>query len=178
MLIRDWYKECIGESNAKILCDEFGLVNIFSIEEFLNHEKFKTNQEGSTFIDYGLSHRDLIDQVYYVTYELFEYRKGKGDHRGWYFDIRETYLFGNRIDGVYKSNKRSLDSKNSKNIPKYLRAVNEYLIKHHVYKKTKNLLKSKRSHHKVAEVIDEDVTKATQYVEQPMQNTARRLLGL
>ena len=33
MLIGDWNEECIGKSNAKKLCDEFGLVNIF-------HRKF------------------------------------------------------------------------------------------------------------------------------------------
>ena len=29
MLNGDWNKECIGKSNSKKLCDEFGLVNIF-----------------------------------------------------------------------------------------------------------------------------------------------------
>ena len=81
MLIGDWNEECIGKSNATKLCDGFGLVNIFH-RKFLNHEKFKTYQEGSTFNDYGLMHKDLIDQVDYVTYEPYGYRKGKGDHRG------------------------------------------------------------------------------------------------
>ena len=81
MLIGDWNEECIGKSNAKKLCDEFGLVNIFH-RKFPNHEKFKTYQEGSTFIDYGLIHKDLIDKVEFVTYKPFGYRKGKGDHRG------------------------------------------------------------------------------------------------
>ena len=55
MLIRDWNEECIGRSNSKKLGDEFGLVNIFH-GKFSNHEKFKTYQEGSTFIEYGLIH--------------------------------------------------------------------------------------------------------------------------
>ena len=100
MLIGDWNEECIGRSNSKKLCDEFGLVNIFQ-GKFPNHEKFKTYQEGSTFINYGLKHKELIDQVDQVTYEPFEYRKGKGEHRGWYFDLQETALFGNQINGVY-----------------------------------------------------------------------------
>ena len=53
ILISDWNEECIGRSNSKQLCDEFGLVNIFH-GKFPNHEKFKTYQEGSIFIDYGL----------------------------------------------------------------------------------------------------------------------------
>ena len=66
MLIGDWNEECIGKSNSKKLCDEFGLVNIFK-RKFPNHEKFKTYQEGSICIDYGLIHKDLIDGVDYVT---------------------------------------------------------------------------------------------------------------
>ena len=62
ILIGDWNEECIGMSNSKQLCDEFGLVNIFH-GKFPNHEKFKTYQEGSMFIDYDLIHKDLIDKV-------------------------------------------------------------------------------------------------------------------
>ena len=41
ILIYDWNEECIGKSNSKKLCDEFGLVNIYH-RKFPNHEKFKT----------------------------------------------------------------------------------------------------------------------------------------
>ena len=82
----DLNEECIGRSNSKHLCDKFGLVNIFH-GKFPNYVKFKTYQEGFKFIDYGLIYKDLIDKVVQVTYERFGYRKGKGDHRGWYFDI-------------------------------------------------------------------------------------------
>ena len=79
ILIGDWNEECMGRSNSKKVCDEFGLVNICH-GKFPNHEKFKTYQEGSTFIDYGLIHRDLFDKIEIVTYEPFRYQKGKGDH--------------------------------------------------------------------------------------------------
>ena len=79
MLIGDWDEECVGRSISKKLCNKFGLVNIFH-GKFQNHEKFKTYQEGSTFIDYGLIHRKLINKIDQVTYEPFRYRKGKGDH--------------------------------------------------------------------------------------------------
>ena len=81
MVTGNWNGEYIGSFNSKQLCDEFGLVNIFH-EKFPNQEKFKTYQEGSTFIDYGLIHKDLIDKVDQVMYELFRYQKGKGVHRG------------------------------------------------------------------------------------------------
>ena len=139
ILIEDWNKECMGRSNWKKPCDEFGLVNIFH-GKFPNHEKFKTYQEGSTFIDYGLIHRDLIDKIERVTYEPFGYRKGKGDHRGWYFNIRETALFGNQIDGVYQSKGRSLYSKDSKQVPVYLRAVDKYLREHRIYQRLAKLM--------------------------------------
>ena len=76
-------------------------MNIFH-GKFPNHEKFKTYQEGSTFIDYGLIHQDLINKIKRVTYKPFGYPKSKGDHLGWYFDIRETDLFGIQIVGVYQ----------------------------------------------------------------------------
>ena len=101
-----------------------------------------------------------------MTYKQFGYRKGKGDHRGWYFDIQETDLFGNQIDGVYQSKGRSLQSKDCKQLPNYLRAVDNYLTKHHVYKRITKLMKSKGRNHKEAEAIDEDITRATQYGEQ------------
>ena len=80
MLIGDWNKKCIRKSYAKKLCDEFGLVNIFH-SKVPNNEKSKTYHEGSPFIDYGLIHKDLSDQVDYVIYEPFGYRKEKEDHR-------------------------------------------------------------------------------------------------
>ena len=61
ILIGDWNEECMGRTNSKKLCDEFGLVNIFH-GKFPNHKKPKTYQEGSTFIDYGLIHRDLVEK--------------------------------------------------------------------------------------------------------------------
>ena len=72
MLISDWKKESIGRSNSKQLCDEFCLVNIF-LGKFTNHEKFKTYQKGSTFIDCGLIHKELIDEVDQVTNKQFRY---------------------------------------------------------------------------------------------------------
>ena len=76
MLIGDWNGECIGRSNSKQLRDEFDLVNIFH-GKFPNHKKFKTCQEESMFIDYGLIHKELIDEVDQVTYEPFGYQKVK-----------------------------------------------------------------------------------------------------
>ena len=108
----------------------------------------------------------MINQVDYMTYEPFGYRKGKGDHRGWYFDIQETALFGNQIDGVNKSNGRSLQSKVCKQLPKYLRTVNKFLTIQNVYNRISKLMKSKQSHHKEAETIDAEITEATQYGEQ------------
>ena len=104
-MIGDWNEECMGRSNSKKLCDKFGLVNIFH-GKHPNDKKIKTYQEGSSFIDYGLINRDLLEKIDIVTYEPFGYRKGKGDHRGWYFDIRERKMFGNQIEKVYQSDGR------------------------------------------------------------------------
>ena len=79
-----------------------------------------------------------------MTYEPFRYRKGKGDHQGWYFDMREKRMFGNQIAGVYQSKSRSLQSKDSKQVPVYLRAVDKHLPENHIYQRIAKLIKSKR----------------------------------
>ena len=76
-------------------------------------------------------------------------------------------MFGNQIDGVYQSKGRSLYSKDSKQVPVYLRAVDKYLQKHQIYQRITILMKSKRrSNHKEAEAIDKAITEATEYGEQ------------
>ena len=101
-----------------------------------------------------------------MTYEPFRYRKGKEDHRGRYFDIQKTALFGNQIDGVYQSKERSLHSKDCKILPDYLRVVNKFLTKRNVYNRIKKLMKLKKSYHKEAEAIDAAIVEATQYGEE------------
>ena len=101
-----------------------------------------------------------------MTYEPFGYQKGKGDHRVWCFDIQETALFGNQIDGVYQSKGRSLQSKDCKQLPDYLRVVDEFLTRRNIYNRIKKLMKSKRSHHKEVEAICTAITEITQYDEQ------------
>ena len=161
-MIGDWNEECIGQSNSKKLCNEFGMVNIFH-GKYQNHEKFKTYHKGFMLIDYGLIHQDLIDKRDQVTYKPFGYRKGKGAHRGWYLDILETDLFGNKIDEVYQLNGRSLHSKDSKQSLVYLKTVDMYLTEHRIYQCIAKLMKSNRSVTKKAEAIDEEITQATQY---------------
>ena len=118
------------------------------------------------FFEYGLLHKELIDEVAQVTYKPFGYQKGKGVHKGWYFDVQKTALIGNQIDGMYQSKKRSLQSKDCKQRLAYLRAVDEYLTKHNIYKRIKKLMKSRSKNHKEAEPIDEAITQATKYSEQ------------
>ena len=79
----------------KKLCDKFGLENMFH-RKYPNHEQFKIYQEGTTFLDCGITHPELIDKIDRVTCEPFGYRKGRGNYQGWSFDILETALFGNK----------------------------------------------------------------------------------
>ena len=91
--------------------------------KYSHNEKLKTYQNVSSFIDYNCIHQDLINKIDHLTCESFGYQKGKADHRGWYLDILDTDLFGNEIDGVYQTKGRSLRSKDSKQIPVYLKSV-------------------------------------------------------
>ena len=153
----------------KKLCDEFGLVNIFH-GKIPNYEKSKIYQEGSMFVDYDLIYQDLIDKVDWVIYEPFGYQKGKGDHWEWYFDIQETDLFENQINGVYQSKSWSLYSKDSKQLPDYLRVVNKHLREHHIYQQIAKLMMSRRHPHEEAEEINQEITRAIQYGEQQCKN--------
>ena len=76
-------------------------------------------------------------------------------------------MFGNQIGKVYQSEGRNLYSKDSKQLPVYLQAVDKVLTKQNVYKQITKLMKSKKKrNHKEAEAIDKDITEATQYGEQ------------
>ena len=74
-------------------------------------------------------------------------------------------MFGNQIGKVYQSEGRSLYSKDSKQLPLYLRAVDKYLQEHHIYQQIAKLMKSRRPCHTEAEEIDQEITRATEYGE-------------
>ena len=95
----------------------------YILREISEQWEIQTYQEGSRFIDYGLIHIEMIDAVDQMTYDFVWYQKHKWYHRGWYFDIHETALFLDQIDGVYQSKRRSLQSKDFKQPPDYLKAV-------------------------------------------------------
>ena len=67
---------------------------------------------------------------------------------------------------MYQSKGRGLHSKDSKQLPGYLRAVNKHLIKNRIYQRIGKLIKSEKDNHKEAEEINEAITQATQYGEQ------------
>ena len=110
LLLGDWNEECIGKSNCKKLCDEFGLVDLFA-HKYPNHDNFKTYQQGTKRIDIAIGHIDLAGKVKKATYEPFGFRKGMGDHRGNFYDILEKDLFSNDIDNIYRQNKGPFTAK-------------------------------------------------------------------
>ena len=76
-------------------------------------------------------------------------------------------MFGNQIEKVYQSDGRNLHSKDSKQLPSYLQAVDKVLTERNVYQRIAKLMKSKKTrNHKEAEAINTDITAATQYGEQ------------
>ena len=77
-------------------------------------------------------------------------------------DIRERKMFGNQIEKVYQSDGRNLHSKDSKQLPLYLRAVDKYLREHKIYQRIAKLMKSRRPRHTEAEEIDQEITRATE----------------
>ena len=66
---------------------------------------------------------------------------------------------------MYQSKGRSLQSKDCKQLPDYLRAVDEFLTQQKVYLQIKKLMKLKGRNHKEVEAIDKGITEATQYGE-------------
>ena len=106
----------MGTSNSKQFCEEFGLVNIFD-HIYPDHEKFKTYQFGSTALDYAISDVRTADEVKKAVAEPFCYR-WKGDHQGMHYDIPERIIFGNKMENVYHSNGRGINSKDTKQVTK------------------------------------------------------------
>ena len=68
-------------------------------------------------------------------------------------------------------------SKDSKQLPDYLRAVSKYLGEHQIYKCIAKLTKSKRSYHKGVEEIDQEIIQATKYGEQQCEKRHKDFLG-
>ena len=62
IILGDWNEECIEDSAADNLCNEFGLVNIFN-QIYPHHKKFKTYRRGSKTIDYAIAPPDIADRV-------------------------------------------------------------------------------------------------------------------
>ena len=118
IIVGDWNEECTSNSIPMEICHEFGLVDIFH-RLYPHQENFNTYNRGSRRIDFALAPPEIADLVTNFVYEPFFYRL-KGDHRGFYFDIPEALLFGNAKPSVYDVNGRNLNSKDIKNVKKYI----------------------------------------------------------
>ena len=83
--------------------------------------------QGHCYINFVFAPRWVWLKVSSMVYEPFLYRL-KGDHRAFYFDIREDNLFGNEQDGASEFEKRRLKSKDRKNVDVYLKLLHKYLV--------------------------------------------------
>ena len=90
--------------------------------------------------------------------EPFCYR-WKGDHRGLHFDIPERILFGNKRENVYHTSGRGINSKDTKQVTKYLKAVHHHLQHNNIIKRMAKLISDNQPNHKEAEAIDRELTK-------------------
>jgi hypothetical protein len=160
-ILGDWNEECKGTSSSQKLCNEFGLVNIFT-RLYPEHKQFKTHIRGSRTIDFALTFPDIADKVTNFVYEPFKYRL-KGDHRAFYFDIGEKQLFGNNKDPVSESEGRAFKSNDKKAVVKYLDAVHSHLDANNVFNRMKKLFESEAPNHEEAEILDSELTRACQH---------------
>jgi hypothetical protein len=122
LFLGDWNEECKETSASQKLYNDFGLVNIFD-RLYQNQEQFKTYMRGGRTIDFTLAPPDIADRVTNFVYQPFRL---KGDHRAFYFDIREKHLFGNEKESPYEPEGRTFASKDKKAIAKYLKAVDKH----------------------------------------------------
>jgi hypothetical protein len=160
-IVGDWNEECKGTSSSQKLCNEFGLVNIFT-RLYPEHKQFKTHIRGSRTIDFALTFPDIADKVTNFVYEPFKYRL-KGDHRAFYFDIGEKQLFGNNKDPVSEAEGRTFKSNDKKAVIKYLDAVHSHLDANNVFNRMKKLFESEAPNHEEAEILDSELTRACQH---------------
>jgi hypothetical protein len=160
-IIGDWNEECKGSSTSKKLCNEFGLVNIFD-RIYPNQKKFKTMMRGSRPIDFALAPPEIADRVSNFVYEPFMYRL-KGDHRAFYFDIGEKFLFGNAKESPYDPAGRSFSSKDPKAVTTYLKEAHEHLTSNNVFNRLKRLMENNDPNHEEAEKLDRELTRACEH---------------
>ena len=92
----------------------------------MNHHESKTSPNsfirGSNCIDMALGSIELRHCVQSVGYLTFEYI-GTSDHRPIYVDLKCEYLFSNMKEDTGKPNFRSMTTKKSKILNKYINTL-------------------------------------------------------
>ena len=91
-----------------------------------------------------------------MVYGPFLYRL-KGDHRAFYFDIREDDLFGNEQEGASEFEKLGLKSRDRKNVVIYLKSLHKYLVDNTVLERLQQAVETGTSPTIIKEV-DELIT--------------------
>ena len=80
-----------------------------------------------------------------------------GDHRGFYFDINETKLFCDKSEEAYDFSGRILQSKNKKNVGRYLEQLSKHIHENKIYNKLVKLHKEGPNHH-IIKMLDRTFT--------------------
>ena len=80
-------------------------------------------------------------------------------------EINENDLFHNASTPIYHGSSRRLKSKDSKSTTKYINQLHSTLLSYNVFQRIENLLKNSTPDHSEAELLDQEITRATRQAE-------------
>ena len=159
-IMGDFNESTTGKTPTQ-LCLKFGLVDLWTFHH--STVEFATHFRGTKRIDLILTEPELASKST-IHYEPFSLRI-KGDHRGLVMEIKEHELFRNASKPIYHGSSRRLKSKDNKSTTKYINHLHKTLLNYNIFQRIKNILKATTPDHSEAELLDQEITRATTQAE-------------
>ena len=159
ILLTGDFNECIGldPDGMTGLLIKCGLINVMTRKHTLALPT--TYARGHRCLDYAFATELVASAVERAGYEPFNSRFPT-DHRSYFLDLSISTLFDIQLQPLAKCVPRVLQSTNVNQVTAYIETKYEYLCKHNVFERIKQLERP-GDRHRFAERLDKDVVEAS-----------------
>ena len=159
LLVGDFNEEYRTDPDGiSSIASELGLINIMSFKHPHQSAPVTYARCGVKCLDFALGTKRVAESVVSAGYEAFNERFIP-DHRGYFFDMDTTKLFGSPTQDLATFTRRQLCTSNAKHNTAYIDKVYELLAAHNVFERAQRLTYI-GDRHSAAEAIDKDMTAA------------------
>ena len=160
----------MGDFNEDIGLDPHGMASVITAGGLVDsyttrhglHNEPSTYARGQKRVDYIFISEHLLPYLVRSGFEPFNHRI-YSDHRGCFIDLSIPGLFNRSLTTLATPPNRNLCSTNHHHVQKYIRAVNDYFLQHHVMPRLATLALA--PNHEEAEKLDNDITRAMLHAE-------------